>query len=187
MSLQSWQETLITSSVDGTQILNSTTQASIIPPAAKLTLPANYMQVGKMFKVTAQGRISCVVTTPGTLLFQLLFGATAVWNNASATMNLNVVAKTDVSWWLEGILTCRAIGTSANLIGQMQFTSEAVVGSAVPTVGSNGSLITPAATQAVGSNFDSTVAQVVDLQAKFSVATATTALTCHQYKLESLN
>jgi hypothetical protein len=188
MSLQSWQETLITSAVDGTQILNTTVQASIIPPAAKYTLPAGFFSVpGKEIRITAKGRVSCVVTTPGTLLFQVLFGATAVYNNAAAAMNLNVVAKTDVSWWFEYTGTCRAIGTSANLMGVATFQSEAVVGSGLPTVGGNGSLIVPASAMAVGSNFDSTVAQVVDLQAKFSVATATTALTCHAYKLESLN
>lgn len=187
MGLQTWQETLISSQVDGTQILNSTTQASIIPPAAKLTLPANFFSIGKVIKTTAHGRVSCVVTTPGTLLFQLLFGVTAVYNNAAATMNLNVVAKTDVTWWLEIISTCRAIGASANLMSIGQWTSEAVVGSPLPTVGGSGSLFIPAATAAVGSNFDSTIAQVVDLQAKFSVATATTALTCHEYKIEALN
>lgn len=187
MGLQTWQETLISSQVDGTQILNSTTQASIIPAAAKLTLPANFFSIGKVLKVTAHGRVSNVVTTPGTLLFQLLFGATAVYNNAAATMALNAVAKTDVAWWLEIVLTCRAIGTAANLMGQGMWTSESVVGSPLPSAGSSGSLLIPASAPAVGANFDSTVAQVVDLQAKFSVLTATTALTCHQYKLEALS
>lgn len=187
MSLQTWQETLISASVDGTQILNSTTQASIIPPAAKFTLPPNFFSVGKMVKITAQGRVSCVVTTPGTLLFQVLFGATAVYNNGAAAMNLNVVAKTDVAWWLEIIGTCRVIGASANIMWEGQWTSEAVVGSPAATAGGSGTLFIPASAPAVGSNFDSTVTQAVDLQAKFSVATATTALTCHQYKLESLN
>lgn len=187
MSLQTWQETLITSSVDGAQILNSTTQASVIPAAAKLTLPANYFAVGKVLKITAMGRISNVVTTPGTLLFQVLFGATAVYNNGAAAMNLNVVAKTDVAWWLELIGTCRAIGATANVMWHGQWTSESVVGAPANSAGGAGSLFIPASAPAVGSNFDSTVAQVVDLQAKFSVATATTALTCHQYKIESLN
>jgi hypothetical protein len=187
MSSQTWQETLISSSIDSTPITNTITQGSVIPPAAKLTLPANYFSVGKMLKITAQGRVSCVVTTPGTLLFQILFGATAVYNNAAAAMNLNVVQKTDVAWWLEILLTCRAIGTAANLMGQGQWTSEAVVGSPLPTAGGAGSLFIPASTPAVGSNFDSTVSQIVDLQAKFSVATATTSITSHQYKVESLN
>lgn len=185
MSLQSWQETLITATADGTQILNSTTQASIIPAAAKFTLPANHFNmVGKRIRMAASGRISNVVTTPGTLLFQVLFGATAVFNNGAAAFALNIVAKTDVSWWMELMMTCRAIGTAANLFGQLNFTSESVVGA---PAGAASSAMIPLSAPAVGSNFDSTLAQVVDLQAKFSVATATTALTLHQYTLESLN
>lgn len=184
MSLQTWQETLINSKVDGTAITNSTVQASIIPAAAKLTLPANYFVIGKEIRVTAKGRISNVVTTPGTLLFQLLFGATAVYNNGAATMALNTTAKTDVAWWLELVGTCRAEGASANIMWQGQWTSESAVSSAAGTANT---MYVPASAPAVGSNFDSTVAQVVDLQAKFSVSTATTSLLCHQYKVESLN
>jgi hypothetical protein len=193
MSGQLWQETLVAGQTDSVQILNSTAQASCIPPHAKFTLPAGFFStIGKTVKLNAQGRISCVVTTPGTLLFQVLFGATAVYNNAAAAMNLNIVAKTDVAWWLEIVLTCRSISNAgatatATLMGQGQWTSEAVVGSPLPTAGGAGTLFIPASAPAVSPTFDPSVAQVVDLQAKFSVATATTALTTHQFKLESLN
>lgn len=185
MSLQTWQETLINSQVDGTAITNTVTQGSVIPPAAKYTLPANFFSSpGKEIKITAKGRISNVVTTPGTLLFQVLFGATAVFNNGAAVITLNTTAKTDVSWWLEIALVCRAIGTSGNLMGFGQFNSESVVGTAANTVGT---VMTPLSAPAVGSNFDTTSAQIVDLQAKFSVATATTSIQTHQYRLEAMN
>jgi hypothetical protein len=184
MSLQSWSETLVTAQVDGTQILNSTTQASIIPAAAKFTLPANFFSIGKKLRITASGRVSNVVTTPGTLLFQVLFGATAVFNSGNATIALNTTAKTDVTWDLLIDMTCRAIGASANLMTTLKWTSESVVGAAS---GTTLTAFIPASAPAVGSNFDSTTAQVVDLQAKFSVATATTAMTLHEYSLEALN
>lgn len=184
MSLQTWSETLVTAQVDGTQILNSVTQASIIPPAAKYTLPANFHSIGKKLRIQARGRVSNVVTTPGTLLFQVLYGATAVFNNGAATIALNTTVKTDVTWELDITLTCRAIGASANLMGICKWTSESVVGAAAGTALT---AYIPASAPAVGSNFDSTVAQVVDLQAKFSVATATTAMTLHDYSLEAMN
>lgn len=187
MSRQSWQETLIASYTDGPAITNTVTQGSIIPTDAKVVLPANYFQLGTVLKITAQGRVSNVVTTPGTLLFQVLFGATAVYNNAAAAMNLNVVAKTNVTWWLEILMTCRAVGTAANLMGIGQWTSESVVGAPANTAGGAGSLFIPASAPAVGSNFDSTVSQAIDLQAKFSVATATTSIQTHEYKVEALN
>lgn len=187
MSRQTWQETLITAQGDGPALSATVTQASIIPPDSQLVLPGNYFQIGTCLKITAQGRVSNVVTTPGTLLFQVLFGATAVFNNAAAAMNLNVVAKTNVTWWLEILMTCRAIGATANLMGIGQWTSESVVGAPANTAGGAGSLFIPPSAPAVGSNFDSRVAQTVDLQAKFSVATAGTSLQVHEYKVEALN
>lgn len=190
--MSGWQETLISSQLDGPQLLNTTTQASVLPAQAQYTLPANKLSyIGQCLKLTAHGRISCVVTTPGTLLFQVLFGATALYNSGSATMGLNIVAKTDVAFWLEILLTVRSMtftGTAATatFMQHGMFTSEAVVGSPLPTVGGAGTLLIPASAPAVTPTFDPTASQKVDLQAKFSVATATTALTVHQYKLELL-
>lgn len=184
MSRQSWQETLVQANADGTAISATVTQATLLPPEAIYTLPGGSLQVGSMLKVNAWGRVSNVVTTPGTILFQLLFGATAVYNNAAATIALNAAAKTNVAWFLELIGTVRAIGPSANIMWQGQWTSESVVGAAAGTAAS---AFLPASAPAVGSNFDSRTSQAVDLQAKFSVATAGTAIQLHQYMLQALN
>jgi hypothetical protein len=187
MSLQSWREVLVTAQGDGTAITNSTTQASIIPAQAKFTLPANFIDTpGKTFRIFATGRMSNVVTTPGTVLFDVRFGANVVFNNGAGTIALNTTAKTNVTWSLDLNMTVRTVGasTTATLLGVGQFCSESVVGSAA---GVANTAYLPASAPAVGAGFDSTVANVVDLQAKFSVATATTALTLHTYMLEALN
>lgn len=186
MSRQTWQETLVSSTTDGTA-LTGTAQASIIPPESKLFLPGGSFSwyEGAMLKITAQGRISNIVTTPGTLLFQVILGSTAVFNNAAAAMNLNIVAKTNVTWWLEILLQCRAVGPTASLMGIGQWTSESVIGSPANTAGGSGTLFTPASAPAVGSTFDSAVVQAVDLQAKFSLTG--NSLQTHMYKVEALN
>jgi hypothetical protein len=184
MSLQTWQETLTQAQVAGTAISASTTQASIIPAATKLVLPANFFRVGTMLKINAWGQVSNVVTTPGTLLFQLMFGGVANYNAAAAAMALNTTAKTNVPWMLELVGTCRADGATGNIMWQGQWTSESAVGSAV---GVAGSMFIPASAPAVGANFDTAASQQLDLQAKFSVATAGTALTLMQYMVQSLN
>jgi hypothetical protein len=183
---------LVGAQIDGTPITNSTTQASIIPPAAKYTLPAGFLDViGKKLRIMATGRISCVATTPGTLLFEVRFSPAGanVAVAATAAFNLNTTVKTNVTWRLDWDLTVRAIGasTSANFMHVALFQSEAIVGSAANTAGGNGSLLLPVSAPAVGTGFDSTAAQVVDLQAKFSVSTATTSITLHQYELWSDN
>ncbi|HYS41457.1 MAG TPA: hypothetical protein VEO01_38065, partial [Pseudonocardiaceae bacterium] len=68
--------------------------------------------------------------------------------------------------------------TSANLLGQATFTSESVVGSAAGTA-LCASL--PASAPPVGTGFDSTVNQQVDMFAKFSIANAGNSIQCHQY------
>lgn len=184
MSLQTWQETLVASQVDG-PTLTAAAAATCIPPAALLTIPAGWWQIGRMMKITAQGRISCAVTTPGTARFQVRHAAISIFD--SGALNLNIVAKTTVPWWLEIVLTCRAIGnaTNANVFGFGQFQSEAVIASPLPTVGGNGSLLCPVGTPAVGTGFDSTIANIMDLF--FTQTVATGSLTVHQYKVESLN
>lgn len=185
MSNQSWQELLVSSQVDG-PTLTAAAAAQCIPPAAKITLPNNFFHIGKKLKIIATGRISCVVTTPGTARFDIRIGGTTVFD--SLAMNLNVVAKTNVGWWLEILLTCRAIGTgtSTTLMGQGLFTSEAVIGSPLPTVGGSGSLLLPVATApAVGTGFDNTAANALDMF--FTQTVATGSLIVHEYSVTSLN
>lgn len=183
MSRQTWQETLIASQVDGTAV-TGTTATSLLPGAAKHTLPAGYCEVGRVLRVRAAGRISNIVTTPGTLTLDVRFGSVIVFNGGA--MQLNAVAKTDVTWIFQADLVVRAIGsgTAANLIGIGSWTSESVVGSAVPGTGGSGSLLMPASAAAVGTGFDSTVTQVVDLFAKFSLTG--NSIRADQFTLESL-
>lgn len=186
MSLQSWQETLITASVDGSALTGSTTPTSLLPGAAKISLPSNYFQVGKAIRITAQGRVSNIITTPGTLTLDVRFGSVIVFNGGA--MALNIVAKTDVTWWFEVILTCRAIGsgTSANMMGIGKWVSESVIGSPAPSAGGSGLLLLPSSAPAVGTGFDSTSAQSVDLFGTWSLNNAN-SIQVHQFLVESLN
>lgn len=189
----SFQECLITSQGDGATLSNSTTATSIIPTAARFTLPANFFWVpGKMLRVKASGRIGTVVTTPGNITFAVNLGTIAspitAWT--SGTTALNTVAQTNATWDLEVNLTCRAIGngTSANLIGVGKWISRASLNApAVGTTTGVGTVLLPDTAPAVGTGFDSTTTNVVDLFATFSIANASNTITCHQFSLESLN
>lgn len=187
MSLQSWNECLISAQGDGPQILNSTTAVSIIPPAAKITLPNNWFNIGKVLRLTLAGKISCVATTPGTLILDFRLGGVIAFT--SQAIPLNIVAKTDLPFFMQVFLTCRTIGasTSATLMPIGFFISETYVGSPVPATGGVGAIIVPNTAPAVGTGFDSTAALTVDCFGKFSVTTATTAFTLSQYILEALN
>ena len=184
MSLTTWQETLVTGQVDGTALGNSTTATSIIPAAAKYTLPANFFSIGKRLRLTISGRISNIVTTPGTLTLDVRLGPVVAFNGGA--VSLNTTAKTNVTFEAVIDLTCRAIGngTSANLIGSGRLTSESVVGAAA---GTTLTAMLPASAPAAGTGFDSTAAQTVDVFGTWSIANAGNTITVHEYTLEALN
>jgi hypothetical protein len=164
--------------------LTAAAAASCIPVADRLILPNNYWTVGKHWKVVIAGRISCVITTPGTMRFDFRTGpsGTIVAFDTGA-INLNIVAKTNVPFLFEVDLICRAVGnsTTSNLFGMGRLQSEAIVGSSLPTVGGNGSILAPTSAPAVGTGFDNTAANAVDFF--FTQTVATGSMTVHQYMI----
>jgi hypothetical protein len=187
MSKQSWVETLVSSSVDSTNLTASVTRTTIIPPAALFTLPANFFEVGKVLKITMAGRLGNIVTTPGTLLIDVGIGSAVAFSGGA--MQLSSTAHTTLPFFLEILLTCRAIGTStsANLMGQGRMTAQALSLTAVADSATTpATLLLPNTTPAVGAGFDSTVANVVNVFGTFSLNNANAILT-HQYILEAMN
>jgi len=166
--------------------LTAASAATCLPVTAKLTFPPNSIQVGSVFRITAHGRISCVVTTPGTARFDIRLGSTVVFD--SGPMNLNTTAQTTVPWRLVINLTCRASGSSGNFIGFSDFTTVAVVGSPSVTTGGNGEFISsvsggPGSAPAVGGNVDLTASNTFDMF--FTQTVATGSMTVHAFLLES--
>jgi hypothetical protein len=190
MSLNTWQETLLSHRGDGTA-LTAAAAASLLQGAsasrAKYTFPANFFEVNRKIRVVATGRISCAVTTPGTARFDFRLGGSVVWD--SLAINLNVVAKTNVHWHLEASLITQASGdgTTATLFpANCIFSSEALVGSPLPTAGGSGSVLLPYNTPpVVGAGFNSTVSQQFDLFFTQTVATGSCQL--HTLCIESHN
>lgn len=164
--------------------LTAAAAASCIPVADRLILPNNYWIVGKQWKVKLQGRISCAAATPGTARFDLRTGPSGtIIAFDSGAFNLNIVAKTTVPFDLDIDLTCRTVGngTATTLFGFGKFTSEAVVGAPLPSAGGNGVLLLPVGTPAVGTGFDNTAANSVDMF--FTQTVATGSMTVHNYEI----
>lgn len=187
MGSQYWSNPLARAVVDG-PTLTAAAAASCIPPAAVITLPNNFFDVpGKMLRITASGRISCAVTTPGTARFDVRLGASAIVAFDSLAIPLNTVAKTTVGWWLEILLTARTVGsgTTANLMGQGSWLSEASIGAPAAATAAPGAFMLPYNTApAVGNGFDSTSALKLDLF--FTQTVATGSMTLHQYLAEEI-
>jgi hypothetical protein len=185
-----YRSTLVEQQADGTALTNSTSETSILNPQTKITLPSGYLnRVGRHLYVTASGRISTVVTSPGTLTFKFKLGPTA--NIAVATSQaiaLNVVAKTNVAWVLELDLLVSSVGasTSATIFGQGFWISEANIGAPVPGTGAPTAAPFQVSAPAVGTGFDSSVANQIDLTATWSTSNASNSIQCHLFSLEDL-
>ncbi len=181
-----FSEPLVSQTADGTALTASTTPTSILHPAAVFTLPANFFEVGRKIRIKAAGRVTNIVTTPGTLTLDVRLGAVIAANGGA--MALNIVAKANVPWELEWDMVCRSIGggTSATLMHQGRWISESVIGSPLPTVGGAGVHLLPNATPAVGTGFSSVAAQTVDLFGTWSLNNANSILV-HMFDLVALN
>lgn len=184
---QFFEELLGSQQQDGTALTASVTPTSILHPTGRLVLPAGYLsRIGQVLRVFASGRVSNIVTTPGTLTLDLRMGPalppTIVVANGGA-MSLNVVAKTNVPWSLWWELTLRSVGITAAATWhhQGEWMSESVIGSALPTAGGAGTAMLPNAAPAVGTGFDSTVANYLDLFATWSLNNAN-SIQVHQFK-----
>lgn len=185
MSLQSFQETLITAQIDGTAV-TAAAATTLLPAAAVKTLAPNFFDtIGKKIQIKASGRITSLITTPGTARFDVRLGGTVVFDGLAILLD-SVAAHTNVGWTLDIELTCRAVGAAANLMGVGLWTCEDILG--VPAAAPKGvlSAILPwNSAPAVGANFDSTVSQTVNLF--FTQTAATGSVQLHQYELIAKN
>jgi len=185
MSKQGWSETIVTAQGDG-NALTAAAAASMLPPQGRFTLPANFFsEPGKTVRVTATGRISSVITTPGTARFDLRFGGTVVFDSLAILLD-SVAAYTNVGWTLDILLTCRNVGSAASLMGQGVWVCTDILGTpSSPPKAAVSAILPWNSAPAVGGTFDSTVAQQID--AFFTQTVGTGSLTLHQFAIEALN
>lgn len=174
---------------DGPALTNSTAATSLLNSVnAKSTLGASFINViGKQFLVLAHGRISTVVTSPGTLTLDLRLGSVVVATGGA--MTLSTTAKTNVSWYLQWLFTLRALGNggsaTANFMHQGMWTSEAA--GATTVAGEAKTIMLPQSAPAVGTSFDPAAAEQWDFFGTWSTASASNSITCHGFQILSLN
>lgn len=189
MSQQNWNETLITQPDVGTLFNTYTTAKTVINPNALYTLPANWARVGRKLRVRVQGAISNIATTPGTVNFQVIIGGVAVFDTGA--IQLNATAHTTIPFWLDIDLTVRAIGngTTANVIGLALLVGKMFTLTAGQTDDAQGHMpiVCPVGVPAVGTGFNSTIANIVDFFVGFSINNAGNGVQIHQYELIASN
>jgi hypothetical protein len=170
--------------------LTAAAAATCIPVTSKFTFPPNSIVVGTMLHVFAAGRISCVVTTPGTARFDLRLNNLVFFDTGA--INLNTTAKTTVPFVLDIRVTCRAVGPvgTASFMGVARLFSEAIIGSPASTAGGSGVIQSsvsggPGSAPVVNILTDTTVSNPLDCF--FTQTVATGSMTVHQFIAESVS
>lgn len=174
----------------GTLFNTYTTAKSVINPEALWTVPAGFFKSpGQLITVKVQGGLSNIVTTPGTVTFQIMLGSIVGWT--SGAIQLNATAHTLLPFSLEVLLRVDTTGsgTSAKFLGMgilggIQFTLTAAQ---VDAVNTPGAFQVPATAPAVGTGWDSTIANVFDFWTGFSISNAGNGIQVYNYLVSSEN
>lgn len=182
MSSKGFMERVLEIYEDGPALASSTAETSLLPASAdECTLGAGALRIGKILKFLFSGRMSTVVTTPGTLTLALRLGSTDIFS--SGAIPLNIVAQTNVPWLLEGELVVRALGkgtVTTFMPKACRFHSRAIVGSGAAGTSAPGAELLPYNTApVVGTGVDFSVSQLLDFLATWSVSNAANSITCH--------
>lgn len=183
MSRQLWVEHVADEQGINGVAIASTSETILFPDN---TIPNGYLRDGRKFRITAWGKYSNVITTPGSITFRLRWGGVAgTILCQSSAIALNIVAQTDEMFKVEVLLSVRANGASGSLLamGLVTLATQLAASNNQPNfMGSAGGASgnTPAAVT-VALNADTL------LSLTYQSTVATGSITGMQYSLEALN
>ena len=184
-----YPQCLKTQHAAGTLFNTYTTAKSVINPQALLVIPANYLQIGDTLETEVSGAVSTLVTTPGLMNFQVKLGPTAnIVVFDSGNVQLNATAHVLIPFWVRISLCLRSDGpgaTAAQFMGKSDWHGPMFTKTAgqVDGVNSDAIIEAPATSPALGTAFDSTVANILDLWAGFTISSASNGVQIQQYRV----
>lgn len=177
MSRQFWSEAIAWAVADGTAVANTTTETIIFP---NVTIPANYMQDGRVLRIKAFGKLSTTGTP--TMTFAIRWGGVSGTVLATSEAITQGSGVTNVNWSLEAYIQTRSNGATGSLLvfGDLVIHSSSTA--VLQNVFSVSGFDAPAAV-----TVDLTADTALSLTADWSAASASNTLTGMLYVGESLN
>ncbi len=165
---QSTNTTIFTQRILGTALASSVTATSIVGlGVGTLTLPANFWVLGKSIRFKIAGTVSTTATP--TLAFLIKIGSTTIVTTGAVTMG----TVSGVSFGVDVMLTCYAVGPTATIVG---------VGTAYMGGGVFGDMIVTTA-----ANVDTTAAGLLDCTAQWGTSSSSNTIQSITCSAEVLN
>lgn len=197
MASQSWGQLIATIPLPGTlyntyttakSMLTNTTPSATEASAGFVTLPPGFFHREGILKIEFCAGISNRVTGPDTFTIQIMVGAVIAFTTGAIT--LTTTAHTTIPLWGEITLTCEkeGSGTLCQLRGQGRFTGQMIQQGG--TAGADSATLTntalyPNTASALGTGFDSTVANTLDFFVAQSVSNAGNGFQLNNYRVIS--
>lgn len=185
MSRQFWTETLAWATASGTAVANSTTETILFP---NVTVPANYLQDGRCFRIRVFGGYGTTGTP--TLTFTVRLGGvsgTVIAKSGAITTGsgLGGGASMTALWSMEAIIQVRANGSSGTLMSNGEislYSTGTAAGSNYPLASGSTGGTTPAV-----ATFDLTADAALSVTGTWGTANAANSIQGHNFTLEALN
>lgn len=185
MSRQFWEEAIVWATASGTAIAASTTETILFP---NVTIPANYLQDGRVLRVRSFGGYGTTGTP--TLTVAVRWGGvsgTVISKSGGITTGSGVGGGASMTalWSVELIVQVRSNGSSGTLMtnGELTlYTTGTAAGSSYPIASGSTGGTTPAV-----ATVDLTADTALSLTALWGTNNAANSIQGHQYTIESMN
>lgn len=172
--INQWVNSTIFTQTNTVTISNTTTETSILGTGiGTKTLPANFLAIGKIVRLTVRGYIN--ETSTPTIRVRLKLGSTTIFDTTAT--NINSLGGTDKYFDATYDITCRTTGVTGTVFpqGRWQYAANSGVNSVI-----NGA-VTSATT------INTTISQVIDLTVQWGTANASNNVVSTTCSIEILN
>ena len=131
--------------------------------------------------------LSNIVTTPGTVTFQVMMGSIVVWTSGAIQMTTTANTLSPLELEVNLRLDSAGSGTAAKFmaVGKIGALNLTIGSGANPTV-TDTFITVPVTSPAVGTGFDSTIADILDFWTGFSISNAGNGVQIYDYTVEQL-
>lgn len=192
MPSQAWNQAVVSQRAAGTLFNTFTTAKTVINQQDLYSFPPNFFQIGQRLRITVNMAISNIVTTPGTVTFQVMLGSIVVFTTGA--IQLNATAHTLLPARLVVDLVCQLANTGvggviAKFMGTGVLTGVmfTLTAAQVDNINDPGAFPAPATAPALGTAFDGTISQTLDFWAGFSISNSGNGIQVADYCVEILN